>query len=171
MHCPAVEWRLPCGRYALRDAGDTRIHMRTPLRCAAAEGAAGCVFLGVIHLRVSKVRAPAPTPAAPVCIPVDRRGGRGVVRMCVYVCRQVGTWRSASCQQRGKQAWQEGVSLCSWMCQGGSVVPEVVRVPKNSDSSGGDGQARVHHHPKKPLVKTIPSTTQVVLLRAPYCGV
>ena len=28
LHCPAVEWRLPCGRYALRDAGDTRIHMR-----------------------------------------------------------------------------------------------------------------------------------------------
>ena len=27
--------------------------------------------LGVIHLRVSKVRAPAPTPAAPVCIPDD----------------------------------------------------------------------------------------------------
>ena len=30
LHCPAVEWRLPCGRYALRDAGDTRIHNPHP---------------------------------------------------------------------------------------------------------------------------------------------
>ena len=54
------------------------------------------------------------------------------VCICVYVCRQVETWRSARCEQRGKQAWQEGVSRCSWMCQGGSGVPEVARVPKNS---------------------------------------
>ena len=51
------------------------------------------------------------------------------------------------------------------------MVPEVVRVPKTSDSSGGDGQARVHHHPNKPLVNTIPTTKQVERLRAPYCGV
>ena len=105
--------------------------------------------------------------------PTAGAGGEGFVCVCicVYVCRQVETWRSASCEQRGKQAWQEGVSRCSWMCQGGSVVPEVVRVPKNSDSSGGDGQARVHHHPNKPLVNTIPTTTQVERLRVPYCGV
>ena len=62
LHCPTVKWRLPCGRYALWDAGDTRTHMRTPLRCAAAEGAG---VWGVIHLRMSGVRAPAVTPAAP----------------------------------------------------------------------------------------------------------
>jgi hypothetical protein len=45
------------------------------------------------------------------------------------------------------------------------VVLEVVRVQKNSDSSGGDGQARVHHHPNKTLVNTIPTTTQVERLR------
>ena len=102
MHRPAVEWRLPCGRYALRDAGDTRTHMRTPLRFPAAEGAGG---VGVIHLRVSGVRAPAVTPAAPVCIPGhkvrlhrrQRSGGDGAVGeaaartaglFCVHTARQ-----------------------------------------------------------------------------------
>ena len=36
---------------------------------------------------------------------------------------------------------------------------------------GGDGHGRVHHHPNKPLVDNIPTTTQVERLRAPYCGV
>ena len=67
LHCPAVEWRMPCGRYALRDAGDTRTRVRTPLRFPATEGA---VAVGCIHLRVSGVRAPAVTPAAPSWSPV-----------------------------------------------------------------------------------------------------
>ena len=94
------------------------------------------------------------------------------VCMCVYVCRQVGTWRSASCEQRGKQAWQEGVSLCSWMmCQGGSVVSEVVRVPKKSDSSVVVMDRHVSTTKRtNPFVDTHP-TTQVERLRAPYCGV
>ena len=73
--------------------------------------------------------------------------------MSVYVCvcRQVGAWRDASCEQGRKQAWQEGVSLCSWVCQGGSGVSEVVRVSKKSDSSGGGGQQCAHHHPKEAL--------------------
>ena len=70
LHCPSVEWRPPCGRYALRDAGDTRIHMRITHRCAAAEDA---VVVGCIHLRLGGVRA----PAAPSWSPARRQGSSG----------------------------------------------------------------------------------------------
>ena len=93
------------------------------------------------------------------------------VCICVYVCRQVGTWRSASCEQRGKQAWQEGVSRCSWMCQGGSGASGVVRVPKNSDSSVVVMDMDVSTTTRTNPFVDNPPTTQVERLRAPYCGV
>ena len=68
MHCPAVEWRPPCGRYALRDTGDTRNHMRTPLRFPAAEGVAGEVELRPPR---GELKTPADAPAAPVRAPVQ----------------------------------------------------------------------------------------------------
>ena len=94
--------------------------------------------------------------------------------MCVCVCTCAAKWVLGGARvvsKEGSRPGRRAFPVCSWMCQGGSVVSEVVRVPKNSDSSVVVMDRHVSTTTRtNPFVDT-PPTTQVERLRAPYCGV